>query len=824
MVASKAARTPFPLRVLPSREGLRLALSQRFSERDATAPFRGLPTAEGGGVRADAIIQRHAARRSAPTPPRSHAPLLKLALLLAALALATPAQAQFAAVRGAVVGEASGQPLPGASVQLAALDTGETRGQAASADGTFAFERLLPGEYVVAASFVGFESQSDTLTLRFGAAEEITLRLAEDPEALGDVVVEEERVDRSADAAGLRVVRPQDLARVPMPGVSPDLAAYLTTQPGFVQTGDRGGQLFVRGGTPTQNLVLVDGIPLYQPFHIVGFYSALPADLVAYADVYAGGFGPRYGGRISSVIDVQTVSGSKQRVTGSVALAPFLAGVTATVPVLPGEVSLVVSARESLVDRVAPELLGEALPFRFGDRFAKLHAFLSQTSTFTATYLQSYDEGSLARDASDGSRGPASTWRSQAAGARYQYLPPEAPVLAEFGFHLSELKSTYASSATQAPRSSDVQSFGMTLDFTYLLGAARVHVGGHAITHSFAYDLRGGGAVTKEAATEGAAFVDTRFTLSPKLSVAGGVRAQGLSSNSELLLAPRLRLAYRPEGPTGAQTFSLATGIYHQQLVGLTNAQDVADVFVAWTAVPRESRVPEAQHVIAGWTRRWLPWLETSAEGYAKRIRTLSFARYQPRLDRFPEVDLVDGETQGVDLRVTAERPRFYGYIGYGWSRVRYMWQDRQLGDPDDFAPPHDRTHQLDVLAQAMRGPYRLSLRWQYGSGLPFTQLGGFYDALPQSTPSAPTQRDPDAARTPTASRSLLYAARLPAYHRLDVSLQRLVVREHFRVRYQLGLINAYDRPNVFTVDLRTGARTNQLPLIPTVGIYVEVR
>jgi hypothetical protein len=164
---------------------------------------------------------------------------------------------------------------------------------------------------------------------------------------------------------------------------------------------------------------------------------------------------------------------------------------------------------------------------------------------------------------------------------------------------------------------------------------------------------------------------------------------------------------------------------------------------------------------------------------------------------------------------------------------VRYTWQQplsraaptsaAPISERDTFAPPHDRTHQLDLLGQAMRGPYRLSVRWQYGSGLPFTQVVGFYEQLPRPTPEDPSQRDPDARRSERLARGPLYGARLPAYHRLDVSLQRVLARPRYRLRYQIGLVNAYDRANVFTVDLRTGERTDQLPLIPTVGLYVEV-
>ena len=181
-----------------------------------------------------------------------------------------------------------------------------------------------------------------------------------------------------------------------MPSVSSDLAGYLQTLPGVVTAGDRGGQLFVRGGTPTQNLVMIDGIPVFQPFHIVGFYSAFPADIIAYADVHAGGYSARYGGRLSSVINVVARNGNKQRVVGSASLAPFLGTLRVEFPLLPERVSVLASVRESVIERLAPDVLGQELPYRFGDRFFKIHAFLSRTSSLSMTVMNTFDEGDVA--------------------------------------------------------------------------------------------------------------------------------------------------------------------------------------------------------------------------------------------------------------------------------------------------------------------------------------------------------------------------------------------------------------------------------------------
>ena len=140
-------------------------------------------------------------------------------------------------------------------------------------------------------------------------------------EELGEVVVQAEG-GATRVQAGLQIVRPKDLDRIPTPDASGDLATYLQSLPGVVSTGDRGGQLFIRGGTPSQNLVLLDGLLIYQPFHIVGFFSAFPQDLISYVEVYAGGYNARYNGRISSVIDVSTQEGNKQFVEGAGSISP----------------------------------------------------------------------------------------------------------------------------------------------------------------------------------------------------------------------------------------------------------------------------------------------------------------------------------------------------------------------------------------------------------------------------------------------------------------------------------------------------------------------
>ena len=204
------------------------------------------------------------------------------------------ALAQSASIRGFATDASDGQPLQGVNVTLRGTDD-TFLGAATDADGYYAVSRIGPGTYVFAATFIGYSPHVDTLTLAAGEALTVNVALSPDESELDEVVVESEREGTGAAgiSAGLQRVRPGDIELVPSPDVSGDLVSYIGMMPGVVSSGDRGGQLFIRGGEPSQNLVLLDGMLVYQPFHLVGFYSAFPSDIIQSTDVYAGGFGGR---------------------------------------------------------------------------------------------------------------------------------------------------------------------------------------------------------------------------------------------------------------------------------------------------------------------------------------------------------------------------------------------------------------------------------------------------------------------------------------------------------------------------------------------------
>ena len=195
----------------------------------------------------------------------------------------------------------------------------------------------------------------DTLVFTLEDSKIFSTSLQLDDSELGVVVVEQP-AGAVLREEGRQRVSPIDLSRVPTPVAGGDLASYLHTLPGVVSLGSRGGQLYIRGGAPSENMVLVDGILIYKPFHIVGFFSPFQQDLIANADFYAGRFSPTYTGRISSVLDINMRNGSRFDYKSSVSISPFVVDFLAEGPFSNPAASWIISTKRSIIETTSNAL------------------------------------------------------------------------------------------------------------------------------------------------------------------------------------------------------------------------------------------------------------------------------------------------------------------------------------------------------------------------------------------------------------------------------------------------------------------------------------
>ena len=757
--------------------------------------------------------------------------LFLCASLFLCWSLVSTASAQTTTISGFVSDDSNGQPLELVNVALFRDGVLEAGG-VTNSDGIFLLRRLPPGRYAFVVSFVGYLRHEEEISLDENRATTVNVRLKPDAEMLDEVVVQTERVSGAARiTAGQQTIRPEDLELIPSPDVTPDLVNYLNSLPGIVSLGDRGGQLFVRGGEPTQNLVMIDRMLIYQPFHVLGFYSAFPGDILNRSDIYAGGFGSRYGGRLSSVLDVLTRSGNNRSFAGAVGLSPFISSVRLEGPIIPRRVSLLASVRESFIEDGAARYVNAPMPFSFGDIFGKLNAEVSSKSRLSISYLRTHDRGILNETIDGGVLPEEVRWKNEAMGLRWVMLPRFVAATAEFNVSYSRL-TTEQGDAIQPARQSTIESTHVGLDVSFqgvrVDGSAGVSLRLNSLESQLDglfqnIDLK------RVGLDEAAQYVELNFKWPGGLSIQPGLRVQFYQVQIDPKIEPRLRVVWS----RGAHQVSAAAGIYNQEIMGITDRRDAASVFTAWTSIPRATRrnlrldiragrLPRALHFIAGYRITPGERFELSIEGFHKEIDNL----FVPEWTAFPaftsSVQPATGQSSGFDVRAELRRPHFYAALNYGYSNTRYRAEQFQLvlwyGEERlRYRPPHDRRHQINAIAHWELWGMDMNIKWEFGSGLPFSRALGF-DAFILVDDLV------DVFEIPGAERVIYerpFNGVLPAYHRLDASVSRTWHVGRARLTLQGSVINIYDRRNLFYLDVFTLQRVDQLPIVPTLGLQV---
>ena len=174
---------------------------------------------------------------------------------------------------------------------------GTTIGSATDINGMYNISKVQSGEYTLVATYIGHDTTEIEISLNKGQILSKNLEINKSSVKLNEVKISAEReaMRTEVKAAAIKISK-QDLEMMPTIGGEPDLAQYMQVIPGVVFTGDQGGQLYIRGGSPIQNKVLLDGMIIYSPFHSIGLFSVFDTDIIRNTDVYTGGFSAEYGG------------------------------------------------------------------------------------------------------------------------------------------------------------------------------------------------------------------------------------------------------------------------------------------------------------------------------------------------------------------------------------------------------------------------------------------------------------------------------------------------------------------------------------------------
>ncbi|MFT5144250.1 MAG: hypothetical protein ACI84D_002883, partial [Thalassolituus oleivorans] len=593
--------------------------------------------------------------------------------------------------------------------------------------------------------------------------------------------------------------------------------------------GDRGGQFHVRGGAPDQNLVLLDGIPVYAPLHVLSFFSAFPEEIIDGADLYTGGFGAEYGERMSSVLDVTARNGNKQNIAGAASIAPFLSGLRVEGPIVPGRASFLLSGRRSLVEELTPNIFGERMGYSFGDMFGKVHALIGRRQSLSFTALHTFDRGDLAgtqKTFQGNAIALAATdsnqigWTNTVFGGRYEILPGRVPAKVMLTAGYSSADQDFGPE-DNPEKTSSLESIDVRLDAVYYLSGLDLELGALYRSTETGYLLGGQfeAVPNRQSASISEVAVWTGFTWNTSaLEVTPSARIYSVPSIGKTVIEPRIRAKFDlAEG----HVLSASWGLYHQAIVGLNDERDIGNVFTAWTPVEDGAELPEAMHAILGWSGSLPQGLRLAIEGYYKSYKSLQVPIFSPFPRFTTRLENADGTAMGADIRLEIS-PRVFvketlisGSVSYSLGKVEYETAGGQT-----YTPAHDRRHYAQGVLAVSKGEVSLTVQGQYGSGLPFTPSAGF-DEWYLFTPDVDVGTDAGIDRILYAERN---SARQPTYARVDVFIQRRIEKGRYVATLRAGAINVLNRDNLFYFDLFTFRRVDQLPVVPSVGIKLELR
>lgn len=764
--------------------------------------------------------------------------LALVAFLLGVTAFAANAQtpSTTGTVRGFIYDKKTGEPAPFVSVFL----KGTTFGISSDINGLYSITNVPPGAYVLAAKGLDYDSTFVNITVKANSITAQNLYAEKKSVTLKGVdVVGDRQSDKTRPKISEISITPKEMNKIPTVGGQADLAQYMQVLPGVVSTGDQGGQLYIRGGSPVQNKTLLDGMIVYNPFHSIGFFSVFDADIIRNADVYTGGFGAEFGGRISSIMNITTRDGNKKHFSGKVSVNPFTSKILLETPLKRqsedggGSSSFVFSAKSAYLNKTAPIFYTYAdsagLPFSFNDLYGKFSingANGSKVNLFGMYFTDgvNYKGGSNLR------------WSTAGGGSNFVLVPNNSQIIFEGNFAYSQYKISLTEK-DQRPRSSAINGFNLGLGFKQFFKKSEIKYGldviGFATNFDF-YNAVNRSIKQNDNTTEMAGYIKTRLVLGDRVVLEPSFRAHYYASIGALSPEPRLSAKVNV-----ADWFriKIAGGLYSQNLMAANSDRDVVNLFYGFlsspTSLPDEfdgktvkNGLQRSSHAIMGFEFDAGKNIRINVEGYYIKFNQLTNINRNKIFDDTPEYaskpdylkkDFVieNGSSRGLDFTLKYEKGRLYVWLVYS-----LMYTDRFDG-LISYKPIFDRRHNVNAVVSYNFGKAQLwqaDVRWNFGSGLPFTQTQGFFEKPPLNNGinSNYTNANGDLG--------IIYAqlngGRLPYYHRLDVSLRRkFMFSERMTLDAVISCTNAYNRENIFYFDRINYKRINQLPILPTLGL-----
>ncbi|HEU5145407.1 MAG TPA: TonB-dependent receptor [Chryseosolibacter sp.] len=741
---------------------------------------------------------------------------LKSYLLFAFAILPFIVRGQNVEIKGRVY-DNHGEPLPLATVMIFPDSLFTTSHD----DGAFAL-RVSSGMKQVHVTFTGFRS----VTLHKEITRDTAFVFILHPriDQLDEIVIERARYSNEdvvqSVFSSTHTLNRGDVLHIPSFMGESDLLNAVRLLPGTVSGMEGTSNLFVRGGAADQNLVLLDGGTIYNPGHLLGFLSVFNPDILEKVEVIHGGFPAEFGGRLSSILNISTISDIPDKTHVSTDIGLMTSRMKIEQPLVKDKASFWLAGRKSYVDKVVQKISGKEVPYGFHELNGKL---LFRPSTCDHLELTHYNGGDFLdfmRDSDGDGRGMRTTYHANNSSQTFKW---RHKMRTDWQSDLSMFHTRFAYRTENAynkdylvSANSDIEDIGgkVSLEKDSVWKDARITTGVEWIRHKISpkvlnskgsiSDLVENGSSGGKMVHEFAAYAQQEWSLLPRLKISAGIRGSmaTVASRQYVFAEPRASLRYGFNN-NRAIKFNYARMVQYLHRVSNSAVSTPIDV---WFPVTDSIR-PQTSHQFAlGWQHlNSSRNIFYSVEGYYKEMNDL--VSYEPGTNFLFKSEFESrliqgrGRAYGLEVLVRKEAGRFTGWISYslGWSWRNYA----ALNHGEWFRARYDRRHNGAVVAQHRIGKrWMASMVWEYISGARFTPVVAQYVTV------APNGAGLDLIPVFADINSV----KLSDSHRLDLGI-KFFSKPGSKIQWHwyAGVYNAYNRATPFGIVIKQNETDNSM-------------
>jgi hypothetical protein len=720
-------------------------------------------------------------------------------------------------VSGHVKDAETGEDLFGASVLVAEIGTGSVANEYG-----FYSVSLLKGQYSLRFSYTGYESQVYKVTVEKDIL--LDIQLTPLSETLKEIEIKADRTDANVKAPEMSIVKMdvKTINKIPALMGEVDIIKAIQLLPGVQSVSEGSSGFSVRGGSPDQNLILLDEATVYNPSHFLGFFSVFNNDAIKDVKLYKGDLPAQYGGRLASVLDVRMKDGNQKKFSGTGGIGLISSRLTLEGPVIKDRTSFIVSGRRTYADLFLPLSKNEGVQdnrLYFYDVNAKINHTFNENNRI---YLSGY----FGRDIF---KNPFANMKlgNSTATARWNHLFSQR-LFSNFTTIYSRYEYGLGAANEDEPNSflwtSKLQDYQVKGDFTFYPStnhtlrfgfSSTLHIfdpgkakgtGGESLFTEYALD--------RTHALESGVYISNDQDIGSRLTLKYGLRfslfqnvgpvtvyrydqnfkladstkySQGDFYHTYSGLEPRLGMTYVLDEVSSIKS-SYSHTYQYLQLAQNSTAGTPLDI---WFAASPNVKPQVADQVAAGYFRNLRRnTIETSVEVYYKSMRNaIDFKDHAALLlNKQLEGELRFGKAwaYGIELMITVPEGRLNGWVSYTYSRTWRKFKD--INDGKTYPAPYDSPHDVSIVMN-FEACQRISLsaNWIYSTGKPVT---------------FPTGRAViDGAIVPIYSDRNAY--RIKDYHRLDLSVTLHQRPNDHRFKWDLifSVYNAYNRHNTWAIN-----------------------